>query len=104
MSIRFIEEACIKCGACQHICPGNLITTNEKGFPQIQHLSDCWGCAACVKSCPFKAIRYFLQEDLGGAGGSMYVVNEKEKMTWHIESSTNKQYEIEVVKKESNHY
>jgi len=43
---------CTRCDACITACPENILTTDSKGFPQIDfHHGECTFCAECVSAC-----------------------------------------------------
>lgn len=42
---------CIKCMACEEVCPANAISVDE--MPNIDQIA-CIGCGACVSECPTK--------------------------------------------------
>ncbi len=42
---------CIKCMACEAVCPVNAITVGD--LPQVDQIA-CIGCGACVSECPVK--------------------------------------------------
>lgn len=45
---------CIRCGACEDICPRGAITAMD---PVNVDPKKCSGCGACVRVCPSAAIR-----------------------------------------------
>ena len=55
MSIAIEKHKCVGCGLCTEVCPGNLLQMCN-GKAAIRDVRDCWGCTACVKECPQKAI------------------------------------------------
>ncbi|MBW2065426.1 MAG: 4Fe-4S dicluster domain-containing protein [Deltaproteobacteria bacterium] len=55
--IRHIDtKACISCGICELICPGDVIVLDETEKARIMYPKDCWTCFSCELSCPVKAI------------------------------------------------
>ena len=49
------EQACIKCGLCQKLCPVDDI----KGTPPVWlHNERCTNCLACYHHCPAHAIHW----------------------------------------------
>jgi len=55
--IRHIDQkACIGCGICEMICPGDVIGMDERNKAEISYPRDCWTCFSCEMACPVKAI------------------------------------------------
>lgn len=48
-----VNDACIKCGTCAHVCPRGNITVTASG---VAFGSSCEGCYACLHACPKNAI------------------------------------------------
>ena len=48
-----ITDACIGCGACQGVCPQNVIT---EGSPYEIDANHCLQCGNCAENCPVQAI------------------------------------------------
>lgn len=72
---------------------------------EIKYPKDCWGCTACIKECPLNAIRFYLEEDIGGKGSYLYVSHkEKEILNWHIADKDGKELLITINRKDSNKY
>ena len=53
MSIAIDSMKCRACGKCLDVCPGSLIVRGEDKKAVIRYPKDCWGCASCIKECPF---------------------------------------------------
>ncbi|MFW6022990.1 MAG: 4Fe-4S binding protein [Halanaerobiaceae bacterium] len=92
MTIRINHKACNGCpdreeGRCERICPGNLIE-RINGKAVIEHKSDCWDCAACVKACPVNAIQIYLPEEIGGQGGNLLAHVREDEIVWIIKKKT----------------
>lgn len=54
-------EKCIGCGQCTKVCPGELISLDEKKKPVIKEVKEfgwngCWKCQHCLAVCPTGAI------------------------------------------------
>ena len=49
-----ITERCVKCGACEGICPNKAIKEEEEKFA-IDFVK-CVECGACIGICPNAAI------------------------------------------------
>lgn len=104
MSIAINSDLCKKCGKCTKVCPGSLIKQKENGEAYIKYPKDCWGCASCIKECPFKAISLYLGADIGGMGSQMTVESTEDKLYWNIEKLDGTKDTIVINKKESNKY
>ena len=63
-----------------------------------------WGCASCIKECPFEAISYYLGADIGGMGSQMTVHTEGDLLHWRIKKTDGTIETIVVNKKDSNKY
>lgn len=104
MSIKIDKNKCVGCGKCIKVCPGSLIYGDENKKAYIKYEDECWGCTACLKECSTSAIRYFLGEDIGGAGGSMTVTKGNDFWKWDITDSKGKIHIVKINTKESNKY
>lgn len=103
MSIVIDREACIGCGRCVSICPGNLIQMVES-TAFIVEPRDCWGCASCVKECPVQAIALYLARDIGGKGGRMTARRSGSKTIWTASLPDGRTTTVDVDSTVSNSY
>ena len=110
MSISINQNACIGCGACVEVCPGNLIKLTsvtkmgDRGKAFIKHERDCWGCTSCVKACPKQAISFFLGADIGGRGARLTVKTKGSVRTWSLVKNDGSVQEIIVDGNAANKY
>lgn len=104
MSIVIDPVKCKACGRCEKVCPGTLIGRDKEGKACINYPKDCWGCASCIKECPFGAIALCLGADMGGIGSRMTVVEKEDKLFWTVEKYDGTNETIVIDKKESNKY
>ena len=51
VTIRCDKGSCVKCGACNKVCPVELDVVNEVGG------SECISCGDCIKVCPVSCIK-----------------------------------------------
>ncbi len=49
-----ISDECIKCGACQAVCPTEAISEGDDIF--VIDADKCVSCGACADGCPVEAI------------------------------------------------
>jgi heterodisulfide reductase subunit A len=49
------EDKCSGCQVCISVCPYNAVTTNERGFSEVNPAL-CKGCGTCTSTCPSGAI------------------------------------------------
>lgn len=100
-------KVCNRCGGaeekcCERICPGDLITQDEGGWPVVRPREDCWACTACIKDCPVAAISlrlpFQIEQD---AGASLKASARGDKTFWTITDHQGKKEEftLEVVRK-----
>ena len=104
MSIAINQSRCVGCGRCSQVCPGTLIGMDSDGKACMLYPKDCWGCASCIKECPFEAISYYLGADIGGMGSQMTVHTEGDLLHWRIKKTDGTIETIVVNKKDSNKY
>lgn len=104
MSIRIEESACIGCGRCTEICPGNLLKLNERHRAEISAPEDCWGCTSCLKVCPAGAIACYLGLDMGGLGGTLKVRTEDGVSRWTVRKRDGSVCRIQVDGRDASRY
>ena len=105
MSIKIEKEKCISCGKCIKVCPGNLLRLDSDKKAEIKYPKDCWGCTACIKECSQAAIKFYLEKDIGGQGGYLFISQlNKDELSWHIFDKDGKENVITINKRESNKY
>lgn len=104
MSIRIDKHACVGCGRCMEVCPGNLIKKDENGLAEIIREKDCWGCTSCVKECKLRAIQFYLGADMGGKGSVLTIEEHGDLRDWIVTSPDGEKKVITVNTKESNKY
>lgn len=56
-----IENQCVGCGSCIHVCPRAAITV-PKGIYAVVDKELCVGCGLCQKICPASVIEMLTQE------------------------------------------
>ena len=49
------EKKCINCKICEHECPTQNISMNDK---KIEFFNKCIGCEKCIHRCPTNAILF----------------------------------------------
>ena len=104
MSIEIDRLKCVGCGKCRDVCPGTLISLDNRKRAYIKYPRDCWGCTSCIKECPVYAIRFFLGADMGGMGSRMHTEKHGDILDWLIEKPDGVTEEIDVDTRESNKY
>jgi adenylylsulfate reductase subunit B len=104
LSISIDKAACVGCGACVRVCPGNLIKLDEDGLAWMRRPRDCWGCTACLKACPAGAIAYFLGADAGGRGTTLHVKRSGTHSSWSFVHPDDSIDEIDVDSGQANAY
>ncbi|MBR1781715.1 MAG: ferredoxin family protein [Oscillospiraceae bacterium] len=104
MSIRIDREACVGCGLCREVCPGNLIRADAQGRAYLKRPEECWGCASCLKECAHGAIYYYLGADIGGRGGLMQVRSAGDLTHWVITRPGEPPVTITVDRRSANKY
>lgn len=53
---RFME-ACTRCGGCSEICPENIISADETGYPKVNFDNgECTFCGICLRACDDNAL------------------------------------------------
>jgi NAD-dependent dihydropyrimidine dehydrogenase PreA subunit len=55
--IEFIDEtACLSCGKCAEVCPGDVLDFQPGRIPSIARQDDCQSCRQCSLHCSEDAI------------------------------------------------
>ncbi len=49
-------DRCTSCGLCAQVCPMNVFTLREDGFPVISDKDQCQTCFQCESYCPADAL------------------------------------------------
>ncbi|MDC7231696.1 MAG: glycyl-radical enzyme activating protein [Spirochaetales bacterium] len=52
--LKYIESACVHCGACASACPQNCLVVDETSWHWEEH--SCIFCGDCVQACPHDAL------------------------------------------------
>ena len=47
---------CKACGICVDLCPAQVLSKNEKGYPEVKDEKKCTKCKLCELRCPDFAI------------------------------------------------
>lgn len=104
MSIRIDRGKCVGCGGCAAICPGNLIGLDSGGKPFLKRPEDCWGCCACLKECPVRAVCLVLDPQLGGNGETLSVKREGTRSEWEFTDRNGRRKRLTTDTKRANAY
>ena len=51
------KKLCKACGICAGLCPKQVFTRDEFGFPVVSYIDKCIACSLCELRCPDFAIR-----------------------------------------------
>lgn len=78
--VQWLENRCIGCDTCLHICPQRALTRGDHGLQRDREL--CLACGACAEACPANA-----QEMLGHAGDVASLAAELLKDRAYFEKS-----------------
>lgn len=103
MSIHIDKATCIGCKKCEFVCPGNLIEVIDKKAV-ITYEKDCWGCASCLKECPYGCISLYLGADMGGQGASLHIKMQQDLVQWEVKKQGKRIEQITIDPKDSNKY
>ncbi|MCI1480051.1 MAG: ferredoxin family protein [Eggerthellaceae bacterium] len=104
MSISIDRNRCTGCGACNRVCPGNLLALDAEGRAKSRSPRDCWGCTACLKACRFGAIAYFLGADMGGRGTTLSVASTETEHAWTFTRADGGTRTIVIDRRTANNY
>ncbi|MBA7560013.1 NAD(P)H-quinone oxidoreductase subunit I, chloroplastic [subsurface metagenome] len=59
------QQRCKKCGVCVELCPRQVFTISDEGYPEPSNIERCTGCKLCELWCPDYAIEVEVSEDAG---------------------------------------
>ena len=104
MSIKIDSQKCTGCGKCRQACPGSLLYKDDGGKTEIRYPEECWGCTSCLKECNFRAIKYYLGEDMGGKGSFMYTKRAGQLLHWVIIAPDGSEQRLTTDKSQANAY
>lgn len=76
-------DKCVGCGACEDICPGDLMVLRD-GKAAIRSSRDCWDCMSCVKACPSKALEIRIPYQLGYYPASLKPEVRGKEIVWTV--------------------
>jgi 2-oxoglutarate ferredoxin oxidoreductase subunit delta len=51
------KKLCKACGICTGLCPRQVFTKDDLGYPVATHIDKCIDCKLCELRCPDFAIR-----------------------------------------------
>jgi 2-oxoglutarate ferredoxin oxidoreductase subunit delta len=57
------RQRCKKCGVCVELCPRQVFTTSDRGYPEPSNIERCTRCKLCELWCPDYAIEVEASED-----------------------------------------
>ncbi len=59
------RQACKRCGVCVELCPRQVFTTSNEGYPIPSNVEQCTRCKLCELWCPDYAIEVEVSENAG---------------------------------------
>jgi 2-oxoglutarate ferredoxin oxidoreductase subunit delta len=57
------RERCKRCGVCIELCPRQVYTSSEEGYPDPTNIEKCTSCKLCELWCPDYAIEVEVSEN-----------------------------------------
>lgn len=78
-----ITKKCTGCGACENICPGDLMFVTE-GKAVCRSKRDCWDCMSCVKACPVQALEIRIPYQLGYYPAKLVPEMKEKDIIWTV--------------------
>lgn len=63
--LRLNLERCKRCGVCVELCPRQVFTTSDEGYPDPANIDRCNRCELCELWCPDYAIEVESKENAG---------------------------------------
>jgi adenylylsulfate reductase subunit B len=78
-----VTQRCIGCGACETVCPGDLMQVKE-GSAFCRSRRDCWDCMACVKACPARALEIRIPYQLGYYPAKLVPELKEKEIRWTV--------------------
>ncbi|MBI3991542.1 MAG: 4Fe-4S binding protein [Candidatus Omnitrophica bacterium] len=97
MGILIDKDKCDGCGACERICPGDLMVVDKKSKKaEIRSQEDCWDCMSCVKACPKSALETKLSFQFADFGAGLKPKISEDKIVWTAVDIDGKKEEFEI--------
>lgn len=59
------RQQCKRCGLCVELCPREVFTTSDEGYPTPDDIERCTRCNLCELWCPDYAIEVEVSQDAG---------------------------------------
>ena len=56
-------QRCKRCGLCVELCPRQVFTTSDEGYPDPSNIERCTRCKLCELWCPDYAIEVGVSEN-----------------------------------------
>lgn len=101
MGIKVNLERCQGDGACQEICPCDLMAVDPKTKKAYNRDNrDCWDCMACIKACPFGALETVLPFEAADFGASLTPKVLSERIVWTLKDPDGKEEIFDIKTKE----
>jgi len=100
-----VEVDLRRCNGCRHLpeprcvklCPGDLMVVDKgAGKARIREPRDCWGCMACVKACPMRALEPKLPYVLALYGASLKPRVRQDRIIWTLKDMAGREEVYEI--------